>query len=207
MAKVIKNFFDLLINHFFILSKLLVVYNIHMIVLTGASASGKTVTALDLQKRYGLVKAITTTTREKRVGETDGVEYFFVTKEEFQKRLQENKFVEHSLYNGNYYGCGIDQISDNKIVVLDPNGLHSFLKLKDKNIVSFLLIADEKTRMERMHSRGDKKENIAQRIENDINDFSLDKIGKVDFIINTEKQSIEETSDLIYKLYKEKLNK
>ena len=130
-----------------------------------------------------------------------------MTKEEFQKRLQENKFVEHSLYNGNYYGCGVDQINDNKIVVLDPNGLHSFLKLKDKNIVSFLLIADEKTRMERMHSRGDKEENIAQRIENDINDFSLDKIGKVDFIINTEKQSIEETSDLIYKLYKEKLNK
>lgn len=178
-----------------------------MIVLTGASASGKTVTALDLQKRYGLIKAITTTTREKRVGETDGVEYFFVTKEEFQRRLAENKFVEHSLYNGNFYGCGIDQVSDNKIVVLDPNGLHSFLKLKDKNIVSFLLIADEKTRKERMALRGDKEENIIQRIKNDIEDFSLERIGKVDFVINTENQSIEETSDIIYKLYKEKIKK
>ena len=176
-----------------------------MIILTGASASGKTVTALDLQKRHGLVKAITTTTREKRVGETDGVEYFFVSKEEFQRRLNDNKFVEHSLYNGNYYGCGIDQVSDNKIVVLDPNGLHSFLKLKNKNIVSFLLIADEKTRKERMVSRGDKMENVEQRIKNDVNDFSLDNIGKVDFVINTENQSIEETSDLIFKLYKEKL--
>jgi guanylate kinase len=176
-----------------------------MIVLTGASASGKTVTALDLQKRHGLVKAITTTTREKRVGETDGVEYFFISKEEFEKRLAENKFVEHSIYNGNYYGCGVDQISDNKIVVLDPNGLHSFLKLKDKNIVSFLLIADENTRKSRMESRGDKEANIKQRIENDVNDFSLEKIGKVDFVINTEKYSIEEVSDLIYKLYSEKL--
>lgn len=178
-----------------------------MIILTGASASGKTVTALDLQKRYGLIKAITTTTREKRVGETDGVEYFFVTKEEFLKRLNENKFVEHSLYNNNYYGCGTDQVNDNKIVVLDPNGLHSFLKLKDKNVVSFLLIADEKTRRERMSSRGDKQENIEQRIKNDINDFSLEKIGKVDFVIDTEKQSIEETSDIIFKLYKEKIGK
>lgn len=176
-----------------------------MIVLTGASASGKTVTALDLQKRHNLVKAITTTTREKRVGETDGVEYFFVTKEEFLKRLNENKFVEHSIYNGNYYGCGIDQVSDNKIVVLDPNGLHSFLKLKNKNIVSFLLIANEKTRKDRMCSRGDKKENIEQRIKNDVEDFSLEKIGKVDFVINTENYSIEEVSDQIYKLYKEKL--
>ena len=178
-----------------------------MIVLTGASASGKTVTALDLQKRHNLVKAITTTTREKRVGETNGVEYFFVTKEEFLKRLNENKFVEHSVYNGNYYGCGIDQVSDNKIVVLDPNGLHSFLKLKDKNIVSFLLIANENTRKERMCSRGDKKENIEQRIKNDVEDFSLEKIGKVDFVINTENYTVEEVSDLIYKLYKEKLAK
>jgi len=178
-----------------------------MIVLTGASASGKTVTALDLQKRHGLVKAITTTTREKRVGETDGVEYFFISKEEFQKRLAENRFVEHSIYNGNYYGCGVDQVSDNKIVVLDPNGLHSFLKLKDKNIVSFLLIADESTRKTRMKERGDKEANIKQRIENDVNDFSLEKIGKVDFVINTEKYTIEEVSDLIYKLYNEKLKK
>ena len=178
-----------------------------MIVLTGASASGKTVTALDLQRRHGLVKAITTTTREKRVGETNGVEYFFISKEEFEKRLKENKFVEHSLYNGNFYGCGVDQISDNKIVVLDPNGLHSFLKLKNKNIVSFLLVADEKTRKSRMESRGDKDENIKQRIENDVVDFSLERIGKVDFVINTENYSIEEVSDLIYKLYTEKLNK
>lgn len=178
-----------------------------MIVLTGASASGKTVTALDLQKRHGLVKAITTTTREKRVGETDGVEYFFISKEEFQKRLAENRFVEHSIYNGNYYGCGVDQVSDNKIVVLDPNGLHAFLKLKDKNIVSFLLIADESTRKSRMELRGDKEANIKQRIENDVNDFSLEKIGKVDFVINTENYTIEEVSDLIYKLYCEKLKK
>ena len=182
-------------------------YNRNMIVLTGASASGKTVTALDLQKRHNLVKAITTTTREKRVGETDGVEYFFISKEEFLKRLSENKFVEHSLYNGNYYGCGVDQVSDNKIVVLDPNGLHAFLKLKDKNIVSFLLIADQKTREKRMESRGDKEANIKQRIENDIEDFSLEKIGKVDFVINTENYTIEEVSDLIFKLYTEKLKK
>ena len=176
-----------------------------MILLVGASASGKTVTALNLQNKYGLVKAITTTTREKRVGETNGVEYFFVTKKEFEKRLKDNKFVEHSLYNNNYYGCGIDQVSDNKIVVLDPNGLHSFLKLKNKNIVSFHLIADEKTREARMIERGDKKENIEQRLKNDVIDFSLDKIGKVDFVIDTQNKTIDEVSDIIYKLYKEKI--
>lgn len=176
-----------------------------MIILCGASASGKTVTALELQRKYGLKKAITTTTRDKRAGETDGVEYFFIPKEEFQKRLSENKFVESSIYNGNYYGCGIDQVSDDKVVVLDPNGLHSFKKLKNKNIVTFLLIADEKTRRDRMISRGDKEENIQARLTNDVVDFSLDKIGQVDFVIKTSDKSIEEIADIIYDCYKKKI--
>ena len=176
-----------------------------MIILCGASASGKTVTALELQKKYGLSKAITTTTREKRVGETDGVEYFFISKEEFKKRLAENRFVESSLYNDNYYGCGIDQVADDKVVVLDPNGLHSFKKLKNKNIVTFLLIADETTRRERMVSRGDKEENIEKRITNDVVDFSTEKIGEVDFVIKTSNKTIEETADLIYECYKKKI--
>ena len=176
-----------------------------MIILCGASASGKTVTALELQKKYGLSKAITTTTREKRVGETNGVEYFFISKEEFKKRLSENKFVESSLYNGNYYGCGIDQVADDKVVVLDPNGLHSFMKLKNRNIVTFLLIADENTRRQRMVSRGDKLENISQRISNDVVDFSEEKIGKVDFIIKTTDKTIEQIADLIYDCYKKKI--
>lgn len=178
-----------------------------MIILVGASASGKTVTALDLQKRYGFKKAITTTTRKMREGEVNGVHYFFISVDEFKKRLNEHKFVESSLYNGNYYGCGVDQISDDKVVVLDPNGLHSFLKLKDKNIVSFLLICDEKKRKERMNERGDEKEKISERIQNDKVDFSLDNIGKVDFVINTENKNITEVSDAIYKLYKEKISK
>ena len=177
-----------------------------MIILCGASASGKTVTALELQRKYGLSKAITTTTREKRVGETDGVEYFFITKEEFKKRLEEHRFVESSLYNDNYYGCGIDQVADDKVVVLDPNGLHSSKKLKNKNIVTFLLIADEKTRRDRMVSRGDKEEKIKERITNDVVDFSLERIGEVDFVIKTTDKSIEQIADIIYENYKKKIS-
>ena len=58
-----------------------------------------------------------------------------------------------------------------------------------------------------MFSRGDKPENVTSRIENDVKDFSLENIGKVDFVIKTENYTIEEVSDLIYKLYKEKLGK
>lgn len=178
-----------------------------MIILVGASASGKTVTALDLEKRFGLTKAITTTTRAIRKGEINGVHYFFVTKEEFKKRLKDNKFVESSLYNNNYYGCGLDQVADDKVVVLDPNGLHSFQKLKNRNVVSFLLVCDENKRKARMIERGDEEVKIKERIENDVADFSLEKIGKVDFIINTENKSIQEVSEEIYKSYINRIKK
>ena len=88
-----------------------------MIILTGASASGKTETALGLARKYGLVKAITTTTREIRINEHDGVDYFFLTKEEFLSRAQKGFFVETTLYNDNYYGCGKDQVYSR-----DPGG-------------------------------------------------------------------------------------
>ncbi len=174
-----------------------------MIILTGASASGKTVTALGLQRKYSLKKAITSTTREKRVGEEHGKDYFFYTKEEFLKRRDENKFVETSLYNNNYYGCGVDQVSDDKVIVLDPNGLHSFQKLNNKNIVSFLLTCDEKEREKRMILRGDETNKIKERLTNDRIDFAKDKIGKVDCVIDTQNKSIDDVIDTIYCLYQD----
>ncbi len=181
------------------------VYNFDMIILTGASASGKTVTALGLAQKYGVKKAITTSTREKRINEIDGVDYFFLSKEDFLNKAKQNLFVETTLYNGNYYGCGLDQVGDNKVIVLDLNGLHSFQQLNNKRVVSFFLSADEDTRKERMLSRGDKLEKISERLKNDKNYFSLKNIGHTDFVIDTTNKTIDEVIDLVYKLYVEKL--
>lgn len=176
-----------------------------MLILCGASASGKTVTALNLQKRYGLVKAITTTTRPMRDGEADGVDYFFINKEEFERRLKNGKFVESSLYNGNYYGCGKDQVDDNKVIVLDPNGLHAFQALNDPRVITVLLLCDPKKREERMVGRGDKKEKIVERLKNDQNDFSLDKVQNVHLIVHTDEKNIDQVADEIYSFYQSKM--
>ena len=176
-----------------------------MLILCGASASGKTVTALNLQKRYGLVKAITTTTRQLREGEKDGVDYFFISEEEFEKRLKEGRFVESSLYNGNYYGCGKDQVDDNKVIVLDPNGLRAFQALNDPHVVIVLLLCEPKTREERMVGRGDKKEKIIERLHNDQFDFALDKVSGVDLTIHTDNKNIDQVADEIYSFYQSKM--
>lgn len=178
-----------------------------MIVLVGASASGKTEVAKMLAKKYGIVKMITTTTRAIRCNEVDGRDYFFVSTDEFKKRIEDQRFVEHTVYNGNFYGSGKDQIGVNKCIVVDPQGLKAFICLRQEDIKTFLLIASEKTRYERMLSRGDLPEYAANRIEHDRIEFAEEKLSKTDFVIDTEKYDIEQVADLVYKQYVETLKK
>ena len=178
-----------------------------MIVLSGASASGKTEVAKVLMKDYGVVKIITTTTREKRVNEEDGRDYFFVSKDKFQQMIKEDKFVEYTFYNGNYYGSTKAQIGANKCIVIDPQGLKSYSQLDNKCIVTFFLNAEENTRLYRMLERGDKECDAIKRIKNDKHVFNPSKLAKVDFKINSETQTVEQVTDEIYKLYNEKVCK
>lgn len=172
-----------------------------MILLIGASASGKTETAKLLRSNYGIVKAITHTSRSPRSGEKDGVDYFFVSNSEFEALLKKDFFVEHTFYNGHYYGCSKAQVNDDKCVVVDPNGLRSFLALHDSSIVTFYLLASEETREERMRGRGDKEEDIARRLVNDRKDFAPANIAKTDFLIPTDQRSLEDIAADVYQKY------
>ena len=172
-----------------------------MIVLAGASASGKTEVAKLLAKKYGIVKIITTTTRDKRVGEEDKRDYFFITKDEFERKIQAGDFVEYTFYNGNLYGSTKDQIADNKCVVIDPAGLRSYIALDNPTIMTFFLEADEETRRKRMLERGDGEEKVASRIAHDRELFKKENIVKVDYIIDSNSHNIEEVTDIIYNYY------
>jgi len=176
-----------------------------MIVLSGASASGKTEAAKMLMVKYGIQKAITTTTRPMRCNEQNGRDYFFISIPEFEQMIKDDKFVEHTLYNGNHYGSTKDQIADNRSVVIDLEGLKSYSALNNKRIVTFYLSTSEDVRFARMLERGDKKEDAIKRIENDRIIFSDENIPKVDFRIDSENKTIEQVADEIYRLYWKKL--
>ena len=178
-----------------------------MLVISGASASGKTEVAHIISKKYGLTRVITVTTREKRVGEVDGVDYFFVTKEEFLKLIKENKLVEYAEYNSNYYGSRKDQIADDHILVVEANGLKAYVALNDPSIITFALTADAKIREERMKCRGDKECDIESRLKSDRTVFSKTNMRGVDFFIENNTATLDELADDIYIKYISKLNK
>ena len=178
-----------------------------MLVISGASASGKTEVAHIIAKKYGLTRVITVTTREKRVGEVDGVDYFFVTKEQFLELLHNDKLVEYAEYNGNYYGSRKDQIADDHILVVEANGLKAYIALNDPSIVTFALTATPKIREERMKSRGDKECDIEKRLKSDRTWFSKANLKGVNFFIENNTATLDELADDIYDKYISKLNK
>ncbi len=176
-----------------------------MILLIGASASGKTEISKSLGIKYGVTKAITHTTRAPRQGEVYGVDYYFVDEESFEQLAKNGAFVETTLYNDCHYGCSKAEVSDDKVVIIDPNGLKAFLALKDPSIVSFYLEASEKTREKRMKERGDTPENIKKRLQNDSDAFSKDKLSGIDYFINTDRKTVLSLTKDIYSKYLKKL--
>lgn len=176
-----------------------------MIILCGPSACGKTEIAKQLSSKYHINKVVTNTTREMRVKEVNHVDYNFISKDEFLKLKEQGKFVETTLYNNNYYGCLKSEVSDNKVVILEPEGVTNFLKL-NKPIMVVYLFADEKIRIDRMRYRNDKEEDIKKRVDNDRITFSNDNIPFYHYLINTNNITIEEACKKIIDLYQNFLN-
>lgn len=85
--------------------------NGNIIVISAPSGGGKTTLCSILLKMYPSLKySISTTTREKRIGEIDREDYIFVSKKEFKKMISENKFIEWSIVHNNYYGTSKEYI-------------------------------------------------------------------------------------------------
>lgn len=178
-----------------------------MLVISGASASGKTEVAHIIEKKYGLTRVITVTTREKRVGEQDGVDYFFVSKEYFKKLIEDGKLVEFAEYNGNFYGSRKDQIADDHILVVEANGLKAYIALNDPSIITFALTANAKIREERMKCRGDKECDIEKRLKSDRTVFSKTNLKGVNYFIENNTATLDELADDIYNKYISNLKK
>ena len=75
-----------------------------LVVISGPSGAGKTSVCRALKQHENVEFSVSATTRAMRDGEQDGVDYHFLTREDFERRMQENQFLEYASYNGNFYG-------------------------------------------------------------------------------------------------------
>lgn len=178
-----------------------------MIVLIGASASGKTEVAKTLIAKKGFSKIVTYTTREIRPSEVNGVDYHFVTKEKFLELKNDNFFLETTTYNNNFYGTPKNDLGLNKVIILEPNGFKALKEINDPTIISFYILDSEENRRRHMLERGDDPVKVEERIENDRREFSYKNIGSTTFVIQGDNLTISQISNQVYEKYMGKISK
>ena len=143
-----------------------------LVVISGASGVGKgTVLGIMMKKREDLKFSVSATTRPPRPSETDGVHYYFVTKEQFEEMIATGQMLEYSAHAANYYGtprAQAEQKMQTGSVLLDiePNGAGQVKKAAPDAVLVFIMPPSMEELERRLRGRGDTPEDqIAMRLE------------------------------------------
>ena len=175
----------------------------NLIILSAPSGSGKTTLCKEIQKKENRIKfSVSHTSRKIRPNEKNGIDYFFVTKEEFLKGIKNEEFVEWEKIHGDYYyGTSKKQINDAigkktlLLLELDVKGAVNIQKKYPKNTLSFFVeppsISELKLRLKKRGSESTKK--INKRLERLESEFSYKSF--FDFIVINDK--LEEATSKI----------
>lgn len=146
-----------------------------LIIIAGGSGTGKTTIENLLTQDPNIVKVVSTTTRPRREGEEHGKDYYFISKEEFKAELEKGRFLEHVIYDNNYYGIHgkvIDLIlgkqNKNGVIIVDVEGMRQIKKYCQKQgykTVSYWFKAESLEKMvEHMRKRNTSEAEIIRRL-------------------------------------------
>ncbi|MFY4841264.1 guanylate kinase [Aliarcobacter butzleri] len=146
-----------------------------ILIISGPSGCGKSTLLKEVYKNISdYYFSISTTTREPRVGEVNGVDYFFVSKEEFEEDIKKGNFLEYAKVHDNYYGTSlkpiIQALNEGKLVIfdIDVQGHHLVRKKMNDSVTSvFITTPSLKVLEERLNNRNsDSLEVIEKRVKN-----------------------------------------
>ena len=142
-----------------------------LFVMSGPSGTGKGTICEELLKRESIFLSVSSTTREIRKGETDGVTYNYTTVEDFEDMIQNGEMLEYATYNGNYYGTPrktVEKMLDdgtNVLLEIEPQGALKVKSLfEDANLI-FVVPPSMAELKKRLTERGrETEEQIIQRM-------------------------------------------
>lgn len=177
-----------------------------LIVISGPSGVGKGTIAKRLIERHAnLDLSISCTTRAPRDGEIDGKEYFFISHDEFNKKIEENDFLEYSEHFGNFYGTPkkhvLNELKRKDIILeIDVNGGINVKKSHSDTVLIFIMPPSIDELKRRLVSRStETDEEIKTRL--DRLDYELDKKSLYDYAVinNNLDDAIAEVEKIIEK--------
>lgn len=188
-----------------------------LIVVSGASGTGKgTVCKKILADLPEVAYSVSATTRKPRPGEVDGREYYFLSREEFQTWIAEEKFLEYAEVYGNFYGTPLNKIEERLnrgediLLEIDVQGALNVKQKCPEGIYIFLLPPSLEELKRRIEGRGtENPESLSRRLKNAVaeikiglqynyvvvNDSVDDAAAQIKAILTAERCKIERNRD------------
>lgn len=140
-----------------------------LIVVSGPSGCGKGTVLAEILKSDRIFYSVSATTRSPRPGETDGVNYYFLTKEKFVQLIEEDGMLEYASYCGNYYGTPKrpveDMLEQGKHVILEieVQGAMKIMEKRPEAVFVFILPPSLKELERRLNKRGTESEDVIKK--------------------------------------------
>ena len=142
-----------------------------LVVVSGPAGSGKGTVNAHLLKRDDFAYSVSATTRAPRPGEIDGVNYHFITREDFISRIERGEMIEHTEYCGNFYGTPKKEAEEvlaqgkNLILEIEVEGAYNVKKKYPEAVLIMLLPPNYSIQEKRLRGRGtETEEKICQRL-------------------------------------------
>ena len=175
-----------------------------LVILSGVSGAGKDTIKKEIIKRMKNVISLPSfTSREPREGEEEGIQYHFITKEQFKEKIKNEEFYEYDLHHENYYGTSKklmnEKIDIGKIIVKDieVNGTENLIKKlgNDTKLVTIFLKVDKEELKNRLINRGDNLSEADMQLRLGRLEYEESKIGLYDYVIKND--NLEKTVQII----------
>ena len=169
-----------------------------LIVVSGPSAGvGKDTVVNSLVGKYNFAKITTYTTRPKRPSETEGFDYHFILKGEFEEKINEGFFLEHEKYLDNFYGTPkqeiLETIKNGKDVLLriDVRGAKSVKKAVQGAVLVYIAAPSFAILKERLVKRKDPSESIEKKLQVAL--WEVEQFDGFDYLVVNEQDRLEDT--------------
>lgn len=194
-----------------------------LIVVSGPSGTGKGTVCGELLASTELAYSISATTRSPRAGEVDGKNYYFLTREEFERRIEAGDFLEYADVYGNYYGTPLGEIEkrlsagEDILLEIDTQGALNVMEKCPDALFIFLLPPSIAELERRIKGRGtETAESLAKRLGSAraeiaigkkynyvvVNDTVKNAVARIQSIITAEHCRVDKNEDLFEELAK-----